>query len=393
MATSFPAGHPALLHRRLAKDLLRQCRAQQPDALRRYQAIWQDPKPPSLQRCQHVIAKEAGAHDWDDLLLRAHTQASAPAFSPQLLMNWDLAAKTMMNQMATFPLSSSPLPITIGMGRWIGGTCTADVIHRMFPNVRKDPLWIPLLASCFEFAARGSQHPTQQLVPFPMSLAEVPGQIAHAVCALMQRDQRWPEHFMAEMTPWLDADARHPITVDHGSRHRSLLVSGHPGSGKTVWLNRLIASMHGKVAILGWDVVGDLTGGPRVNAERWNEHLAHPQGTVIVDAHASSLPKLVTPDAPCLLIVNGWRPGDEEQALNWVRTARHHGNLTIVIAGQYGPEHRLHEVVTDHLAFRRMSTSAWSDLPVHPSHLATLSIGQGYLRTAEGALFLVSPKI
>jgi hypothetical protein len=466
-------------HRRSAKDLLRGCRAGEPDALRRFRTYWHEPIEPSLQRCQHVIAKESGAEDWDQLLQRAATSprviigASSPDgfknvladpraaeailanlsatitlgpphYSRDLIEQWcrrrglglheedaedlayfleylqthhsaspDAAAWTLAtdthHHRTDAPLWSlcdllhqpswshdhqerhlpgSPFGLPLGMGRWIGGTCPRDVIISMFPRLRRDPYWIPRYQSWFSDAGTEVADLIHRLQPLGFPLIESSKLVVDAVCQMAGHAHQYA------LTPWLDPDARHPIAVGwqrpNGSP-RSLLVSGGIASGKTTWVNRLIEHTQGSVAIVGWDVIGDLKGDTRVPASAWSETMTAPQGTTIIEGGRTRLPRLPRSTVPCLLIINGLCPGDEPGMLTWIRDARHAGNVTVVVAAQVKPEHGLQGVVTDHLAFRDRTASSWPGLPVAPGHLASLAVGQGILRTAEGGLFLVSP--
>jgi hypothetical protein len=494
MATSSPTDFTSP-HRRSAKDLLRACRAQDPDALRRYGAVWQDPKPPSLQRCQHVIAKEHGANDWDDLTQRSRllttlvspagsfthaivTRADATdlsralsdptvantvlgnlnqhihlnSTSRQVIDEWyrrrgftltddDLArvqqlvntsapatidqhawaAMRLQGSLRTFAMSTPawmdadeadafPFALPLGFGCWAGGYANKDDLHQMSISPGLEPYWRSMLTSGMR-AASDEQAPLKRHADPGKAIT------AHwkAVAVWLRSHPVGAFEHLAAAAEIQGAPKRHAITMpwrrevqgdlDGVKRpswsSRALLVSGNPGSGKTVWLRFLLEQMSETPALI-FDRTGDLPG-KRLSPHDLDLWADGGAGHAVLDVPEwaqlpTSIPRF---ERPTLVVLHGVhcpdpegiRDDDVDAITHWIRTTRHvNGDRVLfVICGQVSPFDFREGLFTDHLAFRHTQREPWPDLAPHlsPKHLAQLPVGCGWLLTAEGRLFLL----
>ena len=456
---------------RAAKQLVRDCRANNAAALARFAAVWRDAQVPSLQRCQHVIAREAGYGKWEQLsgafpnekkepfidwlmrrgcyltaeqIMRLPIPAADGAFSSSDAYAWWLIAEaeanarnrpryidaglqclswTFMDHMRALPFGSVglgksamagafiekafarlpgmptvslgthdpaiaaeeerdthhdslPYGVPCGFGRWIGGSCSPDVIRLMGIYRFGDHFWAHALAA--ELQTASEQQGAQNELP------EAGAALTRYASATM-RPVSGHTDFIEQLTRWCAPSARHPIVLgwmlgdSRSQRARSLAVTGRMASGKTVWVHKLIRQMAASTAIIVIDAIGDVRG-PREALSSWAERTEHPRGLCVFDGQQQNGAFITLPpypehaDAPRLLIVHGMDQAWIPTLTSWLHLQR--TTTFLVIVSQEIPP-PLRALATDLLEFSPLPTSR--------------APGVGRLTTNDGHVYYIDP--
>lgn len=381
------AGDAAAIPRRAAKELLRDCERGDPAALARFRAVWES-KPPSLQRCQHVIAQEGDQTSWHEVVHAAQPAGSRVTADWFIRRGMGAPSSVVLHGIqeqlnsGAYPsidalLWSSPPPgfitwwcdhhpargdapkagqhpipiaLPLGRGAWIGGACTSWDIRCMGIEESSEEFWpltcAAVLSNTWESLAATGEWPSLE------SLMSAAG------TSLMEK--RGLEHTAQQLVHWATDIAQRPLAVSWSSavqaqwgkhrRARSFLITGGAGRGKTFWLQRFIDHVAGSAPVVAFDLIGDLRG-DRQPIEAWSRLAAEPPTApvlVIDRPDGSSLPPMPLMGGPRCIVLNGVLPTDWRMITEWLAAQDRDPQLLLVVSGQVFPD-------------RDVPTSPWSD--------------------------------